>query len=286
MEIIISIILLVAAVSLYDYFTARRWQQVTSSVRNEIVFENRNREYGAYVLRRDYDKRLMLIIFGLFLTFAVAMGAYLIYKNIPKEKVPPPPVDTSQFTAVAPPIDEDVPPPPPQEPPPPMETTVAFLPPVVVNIPVEDPIPTQDDMDDKKAGDKDQKGDDENFDPPVVGGDPEPEVVEEKIEPIETFVEEEAEYLGGYASMMKYIQTHLVYPETEIEMGTQGRVTLRFVVEKDGQVSNVSVVKGLSPECDKAAVKVVRDMPKWKPGKNGGRAVRQWCTLPINFTLN
>jgi TonB family protein len=61
---------------------------------------------------------------------------------------------------------------------------------------------------------------------------------------------------------------------------------LRFVVEKNGQVSNVSVVKGLSPECDKAAVKVVRDMPNWKPGKNGGRAVRQWCTLPINFTLN
>jgi len=286
MEIIISIILLVASVSLYDYYTARRWQQVTSSIRNEIVFEHRNKEYGAYALRRDYDKRLMLIILGLFLTFYVAMGAYLVYKNIPKEKVPPPPVDTSQFTTVAPPVDEDVPPPPPQEPPPPLETTVAFLPPVVVNIPVEDPIPTQDDMDDKKAGEKDQKGDDENFEPPVVGEEKEPEVVEEKIEPIETFVEEEAEYLGGYAAMMKYIQTHLVYPETEIEMGTQGRVTLRFVVEKDGQVSNVSVVKGLSPECDKAAVKVVRDMPNWKPGKNGGRAVRQWCTLPINFTLN
>ena len=70
MEIIISIILLVASVSLYDYYTARRWQQVTSSIRNEIVFEHRNKEYGAYVLRRDYDKRLMLIILGLFLTFA------------------------------------------------------------------------------------------------------------------------------------------------------------------------------------------------------------------------
>jgi protein TonB len=286
MEVIFGVIIFVTLISLYDYFSERSWQRVSSTIRNEVVFEHRNKNYGAYTLRKNYDRNIMFILLGLMLSFGVAFGAYKIVQNLPKEKVAPPPVDDKTFTTAPPPEDEKVPPPPPQEPPPPMETTVQFLPPVVVDVPVDDPIPTQDDMDDKKSSDQTQDGDDENFAPPVVGGEEEPETVEEKIEPIETFVEEEAEYLGGYAAMMKYIQTHLVYPETEIEMGTQGRVTLRFVVEKDGQVSNVSVVKGLSPECDKAAVKVVRDMPNWKPGKNGGRAVRQWCTLPINFTLN
>jgi len=63
----IVIAVLVAGLSLYDYFTARRWQQVTSSIRNEMVFEHRNRAYGAYVLRRDYEKRLVIILFGIIL---------------------------------------------------------------------------------------------------------------------------------------------------------------------------------------------------------------------------
>ena len=125
------------------------------------------------------------------------------------------------------------------------------------------------------------KSDDDEFVPPIIENPGEDLTFVE-----EEFVEEEAEYLGGYASMMKYIQDNMNYPESAIEKGIQGRVILRFIVEKDGQVSNVSVVKGLSPECDKAAVKVVSDMPKWKPGKIGGRPVRQWCTIPINFTLN
>lgn len=286
MAIIFGVIIFVTLISLYDYFSEKSWQRVSSTIRNEVVFEHRNKNYGAYTLRKNYDRNIMFILLGLLLSFGVAFGAYKIVQNLPKEKVAPPPVDDKTFTTAPPPEDEKVPPPPPQEPPPPMETTVQFLPPVVVDIPVDDPIPTQDDMDDKKASDQTQDGNDENFAPPVIGGDPEPEVVEEKVEPVETFVEEEAEYPGGYATMMKYIQEHLVYPQADIEMGTQGRVTLKFVVEKNGQVSNVSVVRGLSPECDKAAIKVVSSMPNWKPGKNGGRAVRQWCTLPINFTLN
>ena len=289
MVAIICIISLVALVSLYDYFAARRWQQVTSAVRNDIVFENRNKAYGAYVLRKDYDKRLVLIMLGLILTVGVAYGSYVIVKNLPTEKIEGPKVKDTSFTMDAPPPAEDVPPPPPETPPPPMETTVAFVPPVVVDEHVDEEIPLQEDMEDTKAGDKDQEGNDENFDPPVVGGDPEPEkpkVVESAPEPVETFVEEDAEFNGGYPAMMKFIQEHLVYPQTAIEMNIQGRVQLRFVVEKDGQISNISVLKSLSPDCDKAAIKVLNEMPKWKPGKIAGRAVRQWYTLPINFTLN
>jgi protein TonB len=169
MGVIIALIVLVAFVTLYDYFSARTWQQVTSSVRNDIVFEHRNQEYGAYVLRRDYEKRLMLIMFSLLLFIGIVYGSYIIVKNLPEEKLPPPPVDTTQFTVQAPPVEEDVPPPPPEEPPPPLEKTIAFTPPVVVDIPVEDEIPIQEDMEDTKADTKTNETDNVSWEAPVVG---------------------------------------------------------------------------------------------------------------------
>jgi TonB family protein len=102
------------------------------------------------------------------------------------------------------------------------------------------------------------------------------------------FSVEDAEYPGGYSAMMKYIQDHLYYPPSAIELGIQGKVTLKFVVEKNGQVSNVSVVRGIPgcADCDKEAVKVVSNMPNWKPAKTNGINVRQWNTLPISFALD
>lgn len=285
MTAIISVIIFVAIISLYDYFSEKSWQRVSSTVRNEVVFENRNKNYGAYTLRKNYDRNVMFILAGLMLTFGVAFGAYRIVQNIPADNVAPPPVNDTTFTTTAPPID-DMPPPPPPPPTPPTETTVAFLPPVVVDVPVNDHIPTQEEMDKAKAGDKDQLGDPETFDLPVIGEEKKPEIVEVPIEAPEIFVEEEAEFPGGYASMMRYIQENFVVPRTDLEIGIQGRITVRFVVEKDGQVSNVSIERGLSQDSNKEAIKVVSKMPNWKPGKNGGRAVRQWCTLPINVQVN
>lgn len=281
----IVIIVLVAGLSLYDYFTARRWQQVTSSIRNEMVFEHRNRAYGAYVLRRDYEKRLMFILFGFILFLGTLFGSYVIVKNLPKDKpIAPPKADTT-FTVPAPPLDKDVPPPPPTEPPPAAEKMVKFVAPVVVDQDVPDEVIIPDDN--TKVGPKDVEGDEDSFDPPVIGEEKKPQVVEEAPEEVLTFVEEDAEYPGGYPSMMKYIQDHLNYPPSAIELGIQGKVTLKFVVEKDGQVSNVSVIRGIPgcAECDKEAVKVVSKMPNWKAAKNGGKQVRQWNTLPISFAL-
>lgn len=289
MVVIVSIISLIAIVSLYDYLTARRWQQVTSSVRNDIVFANRNKAYGAYVLRNGYDTRMVFILIGIVLTMGVAYGSYLFVKaNATKKVDGPAKTDTTIVVDIP---KDDVPPPPPPDvpPPPPVTASTAFIAPEPSDEHVvEEPLPTQEELDDKPIGPKDEDGE-ESFAPPVIGDDtPEtkPEVVETKPEPVEEFVEEEAEFIGGYATMMKYIQEHLVYPQTAIEMNIQGRVQLRFVVEKDGRVSNVTVLKSLSPECDKEAIRVLNSMPAWKPGKISGRAVRQWCTLPINFTLN
>jgi protein TonB len=285
MEVIISLIVIVALITFYDYFAARSWQQVTSSVRNEIVFEHRNKEYGAYVLRNEYDKRLMFIMLGLVLAIGLSFGTYMFIKNLPEEKEVLPPIDTTQFTVAAPP-EEDVPPPPKEELPPPMEKTVAFMPPVVVDIPVEDEIPPQEAMEDTKADTKNNDTENENFAPPVVGDDT-PPVVQQKEEEPEMIVEEEAEFPGGFAAMMAFIQKNLNYPQEAIENNIQGKCYLQFVVDKQGDVSKVQLVRGISgcPECDKEAMRVVRMMRGFKPAKIKGRSVTAYFRMPIDFRL-
>ena len=108
-------------------------------------------------------------------------------------------------------------------------------------------------------------------------------VVEEKVE---DFPDVEAEFPGGAAAMMKWINDNINYPETSIEMNEQGRVFLQFVVEKDGSITNVKVDRGVSIDLDREAKRVIRKMPKWKAGETKGRAVRARCRLPINFQLN
>lgn len=276
---------LVSIYSLFSYVSAKGWL-VTSTDRNDLVFEHRNKEYGAYQLRKSYNKRLTLIMLGMLLTFALGALILFIVRNLPKEEVDAPKGSDKTWTVQPPP--EDLPPPPPTTPPPPpLEKMTAFIPPVIEDDPVTDPVPTQDQLEDTKAGDKTQDGSDENFDPPQPNDD-KPKEIEDKPEPIETFVEEEADYPGGAGEMAKFINENIDYPQEAIDLGIKGRVTVRFVVEKDGRVSNVSVAGPLAgcKACDKAAVQVVEKMPPWTAGKNGGRAVRTWVTLPIKFEVN
>ena len=84
---------------------------------------------------------------------------------------------------------------------------------------------------------------------------------------------------------MKYIQTNIEYPPTSIEMNEQGKVYLSFVVEADGSITNVAVERGVSPDLDREAKRVVRSMPKWKPGEAKAKKSRTRCRLPINFQL-
>lgn len=284
MSVVISIIAIIAAITLYDYFTARKWQQVTSTVRNSLVFEHRNQEYGAYVLRRDYNKNLAWIMLGLILTIGVIYGSYVIVKSMPEEVIPPPPIDKSQFLVAAPPIEKDLPPPPPkQELPPPMEKTVAFLPPVVVDIPVEDEVVIVDP--EVKVGKEEIKGDDVVWD--VVTNEKEPEKTEVKAPTVYTFVDEEAFFPGGYGAMTAFIQKKLVYPQTASDNGIQGTVYVQFIVSADGSISNATVQRGIPgcPECDREAVRVVKSMPDWKPGKINGNSVSQYYSLPITLAL-
>lgn len=285
MGIIFSIVLLVALVSLYDYFAARRWQQVTSAQRNELVFEHRNKAYGAYVIRRDYDKRMIIILASVILGLGLIYGTYLIIKAIPEEVIEEPPVDMSQFSVAAPPV-EEVEPPPVEEEIPPMEQTIAFLPPIVTDDVVDNPIPPQDAMVDIKASTLTNEDENNSFEPPPVDNKPPP--VEKKEDDVYLDVEESAEYPGGRTAMMKFLSENMKYPETAIEAGIEGKCYLRFIVGTDGKITDVKVTRPVPDcsECDAEAKRVVRLMPRWKPGKIGGKGVRSYFDLPVNFKLN
>lgn len=284
MEVILILVAIIAGVTLFDYFTSRKWQQITSVERNTVVFENRNHAYGAYVLRKNYDKNMVIVMFSVLIGITAIAGIYWYVQSLPEPVVEVPKVDSQTFAMPAPP-EEDVPPPPKEEVIPPQERTLAFVPPVVVDIPVEDELPTQEDLKDIKADTKTNESDEVSWDPPVVGGDKGPEVIEKpKEEEILTFVDEDAKFNGN---MMEFIANKLKYPPTAIEMGAQGKCYVKFVVNANGSISNVSIERGVPgcPECDEEAVRVIRSMPPWTPGKMNGKSVRTWCRIPINFTL-
>ena len=285
MGVILGVALVVALISLYDYFSARRWQQVTSVERNDIVFVNRNKEYGAYVIRKNYDKRMVIIMISVISTIGLSYGTFMFIKNLPEEVIEEPKIDTANIAIPAPP-EEDLPPPPKEEIPPPEERTIAFPPPVIVDIPVDDEVPTQETIADTKASTKTVESDNENWSADTGPKEEKPEVVEKKEEEILEFIDEDASFIGGPSAMQAWIAKNVRYPEASIQLGEQGKVYVSFVVEPDGSISNVIVERGVSDDLDKEAKRVIRAMPHWKPGKNNAKSVRARCRFPVNFVLN
>lgn len=114
-----------------------------------------------------------------------------------------------------------------------------------------------------------------------------PEIEEEEVVEQEIFiiVESMPEFPGGQLKMMEYIAKNIKYPQIARESGIQGRVFVSFVVEPDGSISNVKIMRGIGGGCDEEAVRVVQSMPKWTPGKQRGKTVRVSFNLPVNFKL-
>lgn len=98
-------------------------------------------------------------------------------------------------------------------------------------------------------------------------------------------VETQPEFPGGIAELMKYLQKNMRYPKVCKEQGLQGRVIVQFVVNTDSTISDVNVIKPVNPHFDKEALRVVKAMPKWKPGTQRGKPVRVRFTLPVTFRL-
>lgn len=141
------------------------------------------------------------------------------------------------------------------------------------------PPPTEDIVEDENVDE------DEEIDVPV---DPIEDIEEEEPEPaapIVDYPDKEAGFPGGAAAMKQYLNDNIDYPDIAIEMGDQGRVFVQFVVEKDGTIKDVQVIRGVSKEIDREAKRVVRSMPKWEPGEVRGESVPTRCRIPINFQL-
>ncbi len=161
--------------------------------------------------------------------------------------------------------------PPPPPPPPAPET------PEIIQV-VEEKVETRIEINTEDDASKRQM---EAYVPPPP---PKPKV-EEVTEEIFVVVEEQPEFPGGNAAMMKFLSDNIKYPVIAQENGIQGRVITNFVVERDGSITDVQVVRGVDPSLDKEAVRVIQSMPKWKAGRQRGSAVRVRFTLPVVFRL-
>lgn len=261
----------------------QNWNDLTLDARNDLVFAGRNQDYGAYELRRAYNKRVTMIIGGVIAFSFVLFGLKMFVDNAGKETETA--IDMSNIVVdlTPPPPAEEIPPPPPP-PPPPMVEMVKFVPPVIKDDAVEEePQKLQEDVKDVNVGTKDQEG--EKDLPVVPTEDTGPG--EAAAPEIFTVVEEMPEFPGGAMEMMKYIQKNVQYPAMAREAGISGKCFLKFVVSGDGAISDVTILKGVAgcPDCDKEAMRVVKSMPKWKAGKQNGRAVSVFFNLPINFTI-
>jgi protein TonB len=295
MGIIILITAMVLIVSLYDFYTSRSWQQVTSDSRNDVVFDERNKAYGAYQIRRDYDRNLLFILFGIAASLGIVYGAMVYFGSVQKA-VKIPPVDPV-VTIVEPPktieIEMKIEP---KKVNPPLgnekiASSIKNTPPVVVDHTTTTDVPTQDEMKNVNSSTSTNNNPGGEFGSSTkttsttgTGGDTNGDTGE--VGPID-YAQYEAMFPGGHGAMMEYLSSKIRYPEIALISNIQGRVTLRFVVGKDGSIENVTVAKGVPncPECDKEAIRVVKAMPKWKPAMHEGKVVRSYFNLPITFRI-
>ncbi|MCE1198776.1 MAG: TonB family protein [Marinilabiliales bacterium] len=247
---------------------------------DDIVFEHRNKEYGAYQIRKKYNRVVLIAtLIGMFILGTAIIVPYIKASNEAKHAKR----DANEVIAeMAKDIqNEAAPPPPPPPPPPPSEqqTVVKYVAPVVVDsVKVEDQS--------KLMISEDQVATTVNKDVVEVVETKHEEVQqEEKKEEVFVVVEEMPEFPGGEAALRTYIAKAIVYPTVAQENGIQGKVFVTFVVNKDGSVSNAKVARGVDPSLDTEALRVVNSLPKGKPGNQRGVPVRVSYTVPISFKL-
>ena len=265
----------------------------------DLVFENRNQAYGAYALRKGTGKRNLIAIIAVVL-LAIACQIGLTLKNIADEaaakrqamqeavelsaleqkkeaKVERKEVVKQENVEK---VVEKV------------KSSVKFTAPVIKKddeVRPEDEMKSQEEIMSSKlsVGSFDVKGNDEGGEvlkaKEVIATEPvKPKEEENKVFDV---VEQMPSFPGGMSALMNYLNNNIKYPVIAEENGIQGRVIVQFIVGKDGHISDVKVAKSVDPSLDKEAVRVVKAMPKWIPGKQNGQAVTVRYTLPVTFRL-
>lgn len=241
---------------------------------DEIIFENRNKNYGAYNLRKQYKSAASISILG-----GVALSAILISAltfTTEKGTAGPPPVGVI-VELINPIIPKVVPPPLPKAPVNPANI-IRNLKPVVTDDTSEVTpfIPTTEQINlTTQNGDPTDTTQAISSTEPVIPAEPEIHIV----------VEEMPEFPGGIPALMKFIGDNLDYPEEAVSTNIQGKVFLKFVVKPDGTIGRIEVIRSVDPFLDNEAIRVVKILPKFKPGKQSGIPVHVWYLLPVNFKL-
>jgi protein TonB len=247
----------------------------------EIVFDGRNKLYGAYEMRKSNGKTTMrsLIIGGIIFTFLVSIPVLANFLPSGDDEAV---LDQKITTVKLPPKEkpkENLPPPPP---PPPKVDQVKFVKPVVAKAEevVEEP-PKIKEIVDKKIGDETIKGDpDAELTVEPVGNGPK-DVVEEDNNIYNTAgIEVKPDFPGGIEKFYKFVGKNYQVPEEE---GLKGKVFVSFVVEKDGSLTDIKVIRDIGYGTGKEAIRVLKSCPKWNPGEQNGKKVRVLYSLPISI---
>jgi protein TonB len=267
----------------------------------DILFDDRNKDYGAYDLRRRYDKRVRNAVIGMSAIVVIIIGGYtistrLIASDKNHEVFVARPVIELKELKMDEPAPIVTPPPARNEPPPaskPMIKATTFQVVPADQVDPKDEVPKNADMIDKVIGAANvDKGDPNGVDFEVPDGMKggkgaiveAPKAVEK--EKIFSFVEIMPQFPGGETAMMKFLQNNTHYPTMAAETGIQGTVFVKFVVDKNGEIGSV-IVEGAKKGggLEEEALRVVKRMPKWKPGKQNGEAVAVYFSLPVSFKL-
>lgn len=263
---------------------------LTSSEWCQLIFEGKNQAYGAYKMRANSTKRHNLAMFAV---LVIALTGFtiptLLKLATPKQKevmtevttlseLEEPEIKQEEMKRV-----EPVAPPPPA-----LKSSIKFTAPVIKKdeeVHEDNEIKSQEELTstkvaisiaDVKGNDEENGADIADLKQVVTQAEPEPEKVFDMVEQMPAFP-------GGMQELMVYLGKNIKYPTIAQENGTQGRVIIQFVVERDGTISDVRVARGVDPYLDKEAVRVVKSMPKWIPGKQNGKAVRVKFTVPVSW---
>lgn len=264
----------------------------------EMVFEGRNKEYGAYRLRKNAGKRNLYSLITIFIAALAIWGGISLVKFVESRTKSVAQTSVAELSALNQPkkkaevkqqkkvkleqpekVVERV------------KSSVKFTAPVIKKddeVKPEDELKTQDELMSTKTaiGALDVKGNDDasgevlKLKEAVAQPEPKPEV--EKVFDV---VEQMPSFPGGPSALMEWLSNNVKYPVVAQENGVQGRVVVSFVVERDGSITDVKVVRGVDPSLDREASRVVRAMPRWIPGKQNGSAVRVKYNVPVAFRL-
>ncbi len=266
----------------------------------DVVFEGKNQDFGAYEMRNNSTKRHNKAVLVLIIVLViVALLAFFV--NTVMEKAAQRPEDITEQALVEMPVEETEEEQPEEE----NQRVEQPLPEInkedllntvkmaeiaiVKDEEVVEEIKSQDEL--KETDTAVGKVDEDRGVDDIINAQTHTEVVVvEEVKPVEDnyvfeAVEQDPQFPGGQTALLKYIGDHLRYPSTAQENGIQGKVIVQFVVTKTGSIGEVKVVRSKDPDLDKEAIRVVKSLPKFTPGKMNGNAVNVWYTLPITFRL-